>query len=326
MDKEMKTNEKATLLSNIDMLRANSKYEYILFYIKSNALRGPLEIAITIYILLIMLIFTTQHSKCPLPSDIAVRMIFIPLALSAMASFIYTCIVSYIFHNRAFEVVNRNKGSKVCYESIDDEFASFFKTLHIVAALIYMVFAALIAVILVFVIHGDYFTNNAVSIITMTFVGGLFGALWNIYGFHSDQRIDWAKIFPQIIETSILNNEMIRMRKYRAYRKSIMWQIIIAAVVLIAFFYIAVSLKPVLFDNRGDNQILDELIVFSSIPALFIAVLTIYFKQTYRIYYKMKRDSNDDPSEIFPNILELTKEYNEDAAARASADDEYEMN
>lgn len=189
------------------------------------------------------------------------------------------------------------------YKYIDETFLKVMFNLHIKGILSYFAISLLFACAIAYtnIIAYNYIgTGNKLSfIIIIISLGTIFGVLWNLYGYYSDSRIDWSKIFISLKNFKISKNDDIRTIKYKAYKISFAIQILIVFLVLGILTFIAYNLNV-------DIIVLTTLIPYSSVAASFLVVLKIYAGQTYKLFYRMKSNRKNDDV-IFPNIFDLTE-------------------
>jgi len=202
----------------------------------------------------------------------------------------------------------RVKSQEEQYKEIDERFDRVFKMTHCFGFACYVIMSIVIAIRLFSFWKDKGFQNTIILIL----FGAVFGILWNVYGYFSDLRIDWSKIFDKLNDFKIAEHEEICSEKYKYYKRSLVSQLVIIAVIILTACIIALNVNGNIFDNTSNNTSnAIELLSYSSIVGLFITVVSVYLKQTSSLFFKLKRKDKNDETDIFPNIYDLIGKTNE---------------
>lgn len=266
------------------------------YYHKSNLVRAPLEALITIYLAELALMLSKWFvNRLSLNASQIIFMVFIPLLIALIVCLVYSGAVILLINKELNKLINIIDISDIdanmitIYLQIEDKVKLIFRKVHVTGAACYLVVGILACLSLSDKIFCEYNLNNMIIISLYCFYMGI---VWNIYGYYSDRRIDWSKIFKNL-NINISENADIQNIKYKYYKRSVKWQII-------SIFTICFSL--VLIVIRFDYDLIpkgsfDILITYSAFAAWFIAILKLYFTRMFRIFFTHEKNE----SEIFPS-------------------------
>lgn len=313
---QKKKKEKVKLsLSSYDMLKTYCNIDNLWFYIKTNIIRAPLEAAVSLYLAEILIILTDIFTVEVLTIGKIILIILIPIFIGTILCLFYLSWVSKkILHCILGIIVkyeNEDFTDIELYQYIDNTFLKGIFYSHIWGVLHYLAISLLFACLIAYtnLISYDYIDSDKKLLFIFVIVsfGTVFGALWNFYGYCSDSRIDWSKIFIPLTNFQISKNKEIRNKKYKAYKISIAMQISIMILVMTILIFVAFNLNGDIINvSEEEGDLLTTLISYSSVAALFLVVLKIYAVQTYNLFYRM--ESNRKGGDIiFPNIFDLTE-------------------
>lgn len=273
------------------------------YYHKSNLVRAPLEALITIYLAELALMLSKWFvNRLSLNASQIILMVFIPLLFALIVCLVYSGVVILLINRELYKLINIidisdiDANMNTIYFQIEDKVKSIFQKIHAAGATCYLAVGILVYLSLSNKIFCEYNLNNMIIISLYCFFMGI---VWNVYGYYSDRRIDWSKIFKNL-NINISQNADIQKIKYKYYERSVKWQ-------LISIFTICFSL--VLIFVRFDYDLipegsLDILITYSAFAAWFIAILKLYFTQMFGIFFTHEKKG----SEIFPSESEILTE------------------
>lgn len=270
------------------------------FYHKTNLVRAPLEALITIYLLEFAMMFSDWFvGRQELSAPKILLMVFIPLILASVVCLVYSGgVILYVNRNitrliKMFEGAKKRNMVEI-YTKIEKEASNFFFVVHLTGTLCYLGSST----ILYFVIKASIFGGgNLNNFIIIVMYGFLMGLAWNVYGYYSDKRIDWSKIYKDM-NLNISDEVKIKSEKYKSYNRSVRLQITLLAII---------TLILVLIFKRFDYSIIPQdqsfniLVTYSAFGAWFIAILKIYCTQMFNMFFRRKYKE----SEIFPKESEI---------------------
>lgn len=284
------------------------QFENLWYYVKTNIVRAPLEALLTLYLAEAWMIFTERFTHKMADASQTVYMIFFPLAVATAVCFVYSLGASLAVGIWAYFVQKNYRTNapplakeqlEDLYLKIDGSFAFVMRVIHIVGALCYGCLAYFIAINFKYNIYANIpDMNNKFTLYIFVF-GLVAGALWNFYGYHSDRRIDWSKVFIFLKDTSISTSECIRELKLHYFKYALLLHLVCCTAIISFTIYLMIDFRFSLFENMKS---LDELLSYSAFITLFISVASLYGKQMYYIFYTRRYKQ----SEIFPRLVELS--------------------
>ena len=297
----MKKKLGSKLIENFQLLDKECYFQNLLYYIKSNIIRAPLEMLSVLYLAALGVIFTTLVFRKSLESSQIVYMIFSPLAFSAVICISYSIIAAFIIFKWAYKAqlnITEKCGDEQptetkleeIYFSVDESFSEIMYWLHFGGILFYLAGSIFIAEYLpkMHIMFG----NDSFRKYLILF--GLFsGIAWNIYGYQSDKRLDWSKIFKRLETINISTNKNIHGQKLHFYLRSIIMQLSCCLALSIFAVICLIKINPNLFSEIKTG----DLASCSAFLTLLVSVITLYVRTSYTMFFSRKyRDSV-----IFPN-------------------------
>lgn len=270
----------------------------IWFYMKTNIIRAPLEASISLYLAEAWLLFTKDFSinqETMLISDL-VYIVFFPLAFSAAVCLVYSLIASIAVMSWVEKIKKDNLKNKDIIEQyfeIDSSFSKRMGLIHILGTLCYFIISLIVAISIM-----NTFSISYKVVLSLTIMGFFSGLMWNIYGYLSDRRIDWSKIFDFWDEKPMLSNKNIYIWKLRYYKASIISQIINCTLIIGFVIYLLLNLE---INFELSEYTLPGFLSCFVIFTLFISVASLYTKQTYKMFFTREYEE----AEIFPLLSDF---------------------
>lgn len=166
----------------------------------------------------------------------------------------------------------------VNYNRVHSSFSKLMISLHFLGAVCYIFIAQVVSV--KFVEN----TNNESSMRLILFTGFLFGIIYNIYGYFSDMRLDWSKVFKQLSTVNISKEPYVFNTKLNYFIYSVILQGIVAVVVLCCSIYIIYNFNYKLLED----ETIDGVIAYSTFATLYCSIIVLYFKQMYNLFFSSK--------------------------------------
>jgi len=288
-------NEKKEKPDKIATINEHCNISKLIYYVKTNIIRAPLEMAVTLYLAEALIILTDIFPVNPISVQDVIYIIFFPIVLSIVTCFIYSfvialCVYLATCYVTKYIVVLTLGSPERQYKEINGIFRRVFFGMHFLGFSCYSVISIVVTKQL-----SSFWGNTVCENWPLILFGIVFGFLWNLYGCVSDCRIDWSKIFIHLEKCRITDYR----KKYWAYMGSIVLQLLIIMCIVSVASFIGLRINPEL-------EVLD-IISYSSIVSLFVAVVAIYLKQTLKLFFKLKRGKEDKDSDIFPNIYDFYK-------------------
>ena len=299
-------------------LLKNTKIDNLWYYICTNIVRAPLEALLSLYLAEAWMIFTpffTTQSRAVTAKE-TIYMIFFPLAIASAVCLVYSlgaCLTvgiwAYFMQKNHLSNIENNDSNHVekivSYFYIDRIFGFVMGVVHVIGALCYGGISFWVAFNFSNTIFmNDLAFNHTKFILGVSIFGLALGTLWNIYGYHSDRRIDWSKIFFNFSSIKISQTDCIRLHKLKYYRNSLLYQVICCMAIIGFVIYILLDFRLSLFNNM---TVLSDILSYSAFLTLLITVITLYARQMIDMFYSRKYIR----SVIFPSLLELSPSNNQ---------------
>ena len=299
--------QNSKFLENLQDLNKECYLQNLLFYIKSNIIRAPLEMLSVLYLAALGVIFTTLIFEEKLSSPQIVYMIFSPLAFSAIICILYS-IGAAIFilkwaYKKQKEITEKFNNASLeikleeMYFAVDKSFSTIMFYLHFAGVFLYFVSSLFIAEYLPRI--DTRFSNDSFRTYLIAF-GFFSGITWNIYGYQSDKRLDWSKIFKRLKEINVSTNKKIYDKKLRVYLTSIIMQLSCCFFLSVFSIIFLIKVDPNLF-SEIDNG---DLASCSAFLTLLVSVISLYVRTSYNMFFSRKYKN----SVIFPNWCDFFPE------------------
>lgn len=274
------------------------------FYHKSNLIRAPLEALITIYLAEVAMMFSKWFvDKVKLTSPQIALMIFIPLLFALVVCLLYSGGVILLVNRKIYKLTEEfdngtprrtNISISQLYIEINEDVKKTFRLIHVIGGACYLI----VGIITSALFSNRIFTGFSLwNTIILSVYALLMGVIWNIYGYYSDNRIDWSKIYKGLIIDIAYNSE-IKQEKYKSYRRSVYGQTIVVAIITLILILVFARFD---YSAIPQNNPFETLLAYSVFGAWFITILKIYGTQMFNIFFVHKEKG----SEIFPSESEI---------------------
>lgn len=275
------------------------------FYKLTNAFRAPTEALVTLYLMILYILFKDVFLYKNPSAETLIVALFMPFVVAAFVCVVYTLAVTILVNRWSTKMVSMlvedKKGDVPAVESYKKVDYSFFEKMlliHIGGIIAYGVVSYVVGTFYSFV-FADYLMNNVSMRRYLVIWGLFFGIVWNVSGFFSDMRIDWSKIFF-ILKGSSVNVEEIGVAKHKYYQLAKYSQLMVCMVVLVLILRIASNPRDesiYIFVGENASGSIPYILPTITFLTFFASTITLYIKYTYRIYYSRYYSEN---STIFP--------------------------
>lgn len=271
-------------------LNKNCYLNNIFYYHKTNLIRAPLEVAITLYVVEFYILFTNifiKDSNNSLEISQLLIMIFAPIIFAILLCAIYSfLIIIYItkrLYKHIYETIKSKNTTHDKYEEIDKVFKEYFLKIHGFGTFCYIM-SSIIIIFVNLLALGENPKNN-IPLISIIFIVGLVsGLLWNILGYYSDQTINWNKIYINIGPTPH-KLKHIKFKYYIKYR-------ILNSVILISYILLTLIALLRIPQNVQILELNGGLESLYLLITIFFTIITVYMKQIYQLYYNEKNSNS----------------------------------
>lgn len=260
------------------------------FYILANMFRATLEMLIVLYLVIAWIILTGTFFCGMIERYHAVDIIRIFVMGSTVACIVYIIIYSIAFlrwchgvikYDNSFGDKWRGKDNKLhqYYMLIDESFRKRMIKIHAVGVIFYALVAFVIANILC-----KKFNWAPQTVWLITGYGFVCGVMWNLYGYYTDMRLDWSKIFVFMNGVSISNDKKLHDKKFEYLKRSAIIQFITRMLITGFLLYVAFFIRREFFSRKG----IEDLLFYLTWMSVFAAIIMLYIKQMHKMLYSRK--------------------------------------
>ena len=257
------------------------------FYILTNMFRAPVEALLSLYLVLIWIIFKEGllHQD-PSGTDF-LQIIFVPLTLAALVCGFFNLITAGLVKRWVRKMIEKYGKEKLksfedmerVYIGIDDSFSKEMIKLHVIGVIFYVLVSAFVA----FRFNRWLPMKGNQVICYIIILGFLCGVLWNIQGWLSDRRVDWCKIFNFLKPYSITMSSEICLRKMFFYKVTVWMQFMAGIIFAVFTYHIAANPRENLLEGY---ERIGDVLPYSTLITFFIAIIALYCRQSYKMFYK----------------------------------------
>jgi len=281
-----------------------------IIYIKVAFIQAPIEAALFIFCIECFLIFKDFGVEI----GHIIYLVFIPVAVAAVVCIFYTLSISLYFISKVKTcydsvIMGNSEPLDAIYREVDDYFRPIFFKIHTCGALCYFCATALWSLMFNYIEQLNDLPTST-SCITFIISGLVAGLMWNISGFFSDGRIDWAKVYRKFNNSNIVKkNEELRKRKFKHTYRYYCIQVLIL-ILVITFFFVMIFIMSPEYYKDGVNLTDLNVLSFSFFITAIVFSITRYIKIIYSLHVKHEFDKNTkkDPEErpaLFIRIIDL---------------------
>lgn len=293
-----KKHDKVSLYEKLQYIRQKNCLSLVFRFSKVNVFHITLECLISVYMLELLSVL----SKFFLidPTDIAslLMLIVFPCVTMIPLSVIFGIVCALFFTHHVYfylksvvpSASDNVEDLHIHYEKVVRRYRKEVIVVHFLGTIFYCASTVLVPRYLVSY-YSSYFAHPDTFLCYMSFVGSLFGVIWNIAGIFRNQRLLWSELLTEFCTAEI--RSIVYQRNYKLLLCNVITNILSIVFLCIISALIVLNIHPILMKQDSFESLLTE---YSFFVLSFGALVAFYLKKGFSLLY------SDQTTLVFPSL------------------------
>lgn len=290
--------DKISLYKKLQYIRQKNCLSLVFRFSKVNVFHITLECLISVYMLELLSVLSKFFLIDPTNISSLLMLIVFPCVTMIPLSVVFGIGCALFFTHHAYfylkDVVPSPScpGEDLCvhYKKVTRRYRKEVIVVHLLGIIFYCTSTALVPRYLVSH-YPSYFAHPNTFLCCMSFVGSLFGIIWNIAGIFRNQRLLWSEFLTEFRTAEI--RSIVYQSNYKLLLCNAITNILSIVFLCIISVFIVLNIHPSLMKQDSFASLLTE---YSFFVLSFGALVAFYLKKGFSLLYSAKN------ALIFPSL------------------------
>lgn len=293
-----KRHNKISLYGKLQYIRQKNCLSLVFRFSKVNVFHITLECLISVYMLELLVVLSKFFLIDPKSISSLLMLIVFPCITMIPLSVVFGIGCALFFTHHVYfylkSVVpsfsDNIEDSRTHYEKVVRRYRKEVIVVHLLGTILYCISVTLVPIYLVSY-YPSYFAHPNTFLFYMSFIGSLFGVIWNIAGIFRNQRLLWSDLLTEFCTAEI--HSIVYQRNYKLLLYNAITNILSIIFLCIISILIVLNIHPILMNEESFKSLLTE---YSFFVLSFGALVAFYLKKGFSLLY------SDQTTLVFPSL------------------------